>query len=230
MARPIELSRLAGALRLAHRELVALVGAGGKTTLLLALGAQLPGPVVLTTTTRMGADQTGGFPVVLGGLPEGDGPSIAWRAIEGPKAVGYRPEVVDGWFDRVDRLVVEADGARGLPFKAPTLDEPRIPARATTVVTVAGADALGRVIEDQCHRPLRVAALAGCSSYQRLTPKRAARVLLHPEGGRKGAPAAARWVVAITKVDPAGAPLVEELVDLLAPAADTVVAVASTGG
>ena len=71
---------------------------------------------------------------------------------------------------------------------------------ATAVVAVLGADALDRVIEDQCHRPLRVAALVGCSPYQRLTPERAARLLLDPDGSRRHVAPGVRFSVVLTKV------------------------------
>ncbi|MBT5139691.1 MAG: putative selenium-dependent hydroxylase accessory protein YqeC, partial [Acidimicrobiaceae bacterium] len=114
-------------------------------------------------------------------------------------------------FDMVDYVLVVADEARSLPFKAPGTFEPVVPSATTMMVSVIGADALGRVIADQCHRPLRVAALAQCQPYERLTPKAAAAVLLHPNGQRAALPERARLVVAITKVEATNAGLVEEL-------------------
>lgn len=112
-------------------------------------------------------------------------------------------------------VVVEADGARGHPAKAPADHEPVIPATATLVVAVIGSDALGRVIADQCHRPLRVAAVVGCGPYERLTPERAAVLLTSERGGRRAVPAGARFAVLVTKVDPAGSRLVDELLAAL---------------
>ena len=107
----------------------------------------------------------------------------------------------EGWFDLADHVVVEADGARQRPFKAPAEHEPVVPQRSTFVLAIMGADALGRVIWDQCHRPMRVAAVAGCEPFERLTPERAAKVLAHPDGGRKSVPADARFAVVVNRVD-----------------------------
>ena len=82
----------------------------------------------------------------------------------------------------------------------------------STVVAVMGADALDRVIEDQCHRPLRVAALVGCSPYERLTPERAARLLLDSDGSRRGVGRGVRFTVAITKVSENNRALVDRVV------------------
>lgn len=216
MAEPIELIRLANELNLGPREHIALVGGGGKTTILHALGSQLDGRVILTTTTKMGSDQDHGFRILAAGNVGSDtrevGTSIVWSRVEGNKAHGVSKEDCDRWAELVDYVVIEADGARQRPFKAPASYEPVIPETVTQMISVIGADALGRVIADQCHRPLRVAALADCEPYQRLTPSGAAAVLLHQRGARRSMPGRARFTVAITKVDPTNRDLVDELV------------------
>ncbi len=219
VADPIELGQLGGQLGLGEHEHIALVGGGGKTTLLHALGRQLGGRIILTTTTRMARDQDGGFDVVsLEDDPvaqSAQGPVLVWGQTEGSKVRGVSTDQCDRWFDRVDHVVVEADGSRQLPFKAPAPTEPIVPRSVTRMISVVGADALGRVISDQCHRPLRVAALAGCHPYERLTPAHAATVLLHPRGARQALPPGASLSVVITKVDATNRRLVEELVEEL---------------
>ena len=216
----VELNDLARALYRGGHELVSIVGGGGKTTTLFALGAQLAGTRVLTTTTKMGRDRTGGRPVLF--APSDDelvdaartsGAVVAWAADGGHKALGVTPATCDHWFDLVDHVIVEADGSRRRPFKAPMPHEPVVPASPTLLIASIGADALGRVIADQCQRPLRVAAVAGCSPYVRLTPERAARVLLDDRGSRKAQPADARFAVVVARVDDAAVPLVAELTD-----------------
>jgi probable selenium-dependent hydroxylase accessory protein YqeC len=212
------LSGVASALHLGDHSLVALVGGGGKSTLLHALGHQLTGRVVLTTTTKMGADQHGGRPVLIDPADDevsaatGSGPVMVWSRVTGHKAIGVAPSRCDAWFRLADHVVVEADGSRRQPFKAPAELEPVVPTGATTVVSVIGADALGKVIADRCHRPLRVAALAGCDPGRRLDPESAARVLVHERGMRRAVPAGAELVVAITRVDASNELLVDRLV------------------
>jgi probable selenium-dependent hydroxylase accessory protein YqeC len=239
---PVPLDEVAVALGLGRHEHVALVGGGGKTTLLHAMARQLTGRRIVTTTTKMGADQSRGLPVLVGVEPTALAPgapapaaTMVWRAVEGSKALGVAPEVCDRWFGLVDHVLVEADGSRRLPFKAPATFEPVVPATATLVVSVMGADALGRVILDRCHRPLRVAALAGCPATVRLTPEAAARVLLHPRGFRRAVPPGALFAIAVTKVDAAVEAEVAALVAAVADQAAAagldvpIVAVAATG-
>ena len=77
-----------------------------------------------------------------------------------------------------------------------------------------GADALNRVIADQCHRPLRVAAVVGCSPYERLDPVRAAILLSHPDGARRSVDNG--FGVVVTKVSSTNRPLVDHLVETMA--------------
>lgn len=218
--RVTSLAGAAEALGLGRRSLVALVGGGGKTTLLFALGRNLPAPTLLTTTTRMGRDRTGGFPRLIGPTDDElasaldhDGAVLVWRTTDERKALGYAPTEVDRWFANgaADHIVVEADGARRRPFTAPAPWEPPIPSASTHVVACIGADALGYVIADRVHRPLRVAAAAGCSPYERLTPARAAAALTSPVGMTKNVPESARFTVAVAGADPDD-PQVQDLV------------------
>ena len=202
---------------------MALVGGGGKTTLLFALGGRLPARTLLTTTTRMGRDRTGGFPCLidpsdaeLAAAFDNDGAVLAWKSIDDRKALGFGTSNVDRWFSvgAADHIVVEADGARRRPFTAPAPWEPPIPPASTHVVACIGADALGYVIADRLHRPLRVAAAARCSPYERLTPERAAEALTSTVGMMKNVPEGARFTVAINGADPDD-PQVAALVDEL---------------
>jgi len=211
---------LAAQLDLGAHEHLAVVGGGGKTTLVHHLSRALGGRRILTTTTKMGYDQDGGHPVLIdpsdAEIADIDGLTVVWRAIDEPVALGVEPESCDRWFGLVDHVVVEADGARRRPFKAPASYEPVVPSTSTLMVSVIGVDALGRVIAEGCHRPELVARLAGCSADQTLTPERAARVLLHPQGNRASLPAGARFVIVVTKVGTEQASTAAELGQALA--------------
>ena len=172
-----------------HR-VVALVGAGGKTSTLYALakeGVEAGRRVVVTTTTHM---------MPHPGLPLTD------HMEELPALLERHPAVTLGRFLRPDKLseagqpeeclrwadlvLVEADGARLRPLKAPADHEPVIPHGAAAVIATAGLDCLGKSIGEICHRPERVRALLGVGEDHILTPADVAAVLSSPQGGRKG--------------------------------------------
>lgn len=222
MDQPVALDDLAGALQLGDHELISLVGGGGKTTALFALGRQLRGTVVLTTTTKMHRGRTDGRPLLLdpsdaelADAAAADRSVLVWRTTTGDKARGVDRESCDRWFGLVDHVVVEADGARRRPLTAPGPFEPVVPSNTTTLIACVGAPAFGRVISDQCHRPLRVAALAGCSPYARLTPERLANVLLSDRGLRKDQPREARFSIMVSNVVDADRPFIRDLIDLV---------------
>ena len=206
---------LAAAFDLGPRELVAFTGGGGKTTLMMALSEQLAGRgdrVITTTTTKLGLDQTEGRTVCWSGDQAAVDDALAearWVMVlseaDDHKVLGYSPDTVDSWFrdGGVDYVLVEADGARRRPLKAPAGHEPVIPRQASLVVVVTGIDAVGRTIGDVVHRPERATELTGLPISAPVTPEVVVTILTHPEGGLQGVPPAARVIVAITKVAPA---------------------------
>ena len=202
---------------------VALVGGGGKTTLMHAIADALPAPTVATCTTKMGADQHWGKPLLLD--PSDDdllaqvseaGRVLVVGQVNGQKAIGITPARADQLFRLGLNVVCESDGSRRMPAKAPHWYEPVLASTVTLVVCVIGADALDRTIHDQCHRPLRVGAVLGCSPYDRLTPERAAHLVTSERGGRKDVLPATRHAVVVNKVTGAVAPLVQRFVNEVA--------------
>lgn len=200
---------LAPRMGLGERELVAFTGAGGKSTLMLALAKELAETgqrVLVTTTTKMGRDQFAGIRI-LGEAKKvttalsSDNLVALVTGGDDRKVTGPRPGVVDELFRSapVDYLLVEADGAHGRSLKAPAVHEPVIPQAATMVVILMGIDAVDGRLADVAHRPGQAAALTGLGMDDRLQVEHCVAVITHTEGGLKGVPAAARVVVALTK-------------------------------
>jgi molybdenum cofactor cytidylyltransferase len=211
-------------------ELISLVGGGGKTSLMFALARALPGRVVTTTTTRMFAAQTALAPAVCRAHDlEVLGPALARYGsclvvgdeVENEKVSGVDPALPGEWLARpdVDFVLVEADGARRRPIKAPAAHEPVLPPRTTLLVPVVGIDALDGRIRDVAHRPQMVCRLLNeghqssvisdqlsVISHQwrvddRLTVEAVAVLLAHRQGGLKGAPDSARVIPFLNKVE-----------------------------
>jgi molybdenum cofactor cytidylyltransferase len=210
---------LTDALRMTADESVALVGGGGKTTAMFRLAREAVergGRAITTTTTRIFGAQIALAPAHV---PAADltrervaaalgihrhvlviGPTEAGSG----KAEGVSLDLfrrLRAWFPDAC-LLNEADGSRMRPFKAPADYEPVIPTETTLVVPVVGADVFGQPLDaDHVHRPELVGALSGAPLGTPITPAIVARVLAHPQGGRKGVPPGARVVVLINKVD-----------------------------
>ncbi len=162
---------------------IAFVGGGGKTTLLYALACRAVdegAKVLITTTTHMWPHP--GIPLSEGKPQFENGVSMVGRMGDNGKVCGVD---VTGYLGLADLVLVEADGSRGLPLKAPAEHEPVIPVWVDTVIAVAGLDCVGEPIETVCHRPEQVCALLGKGPSHRLAPEDVAEVLMSPAGGRK---------------------------------------------
>ncbi|HSO27068.1 MAG TPA: selenium cofactor biosynthesis protein YqeC, partial [Anaerolineales bacterium] len=99
-------------------------------------------------------------------------------------------------------LLIEADGSRQRPLKAPADHEPPIPPSARQVVIVAGLHGLGRKLDaNTVHRPHLFGEIGDLAAGQIITPAVLARVLLHPQGGRKNLPPSARAIILLAGAD-----------------------------
>lgn len=212
---------LTDALGIGEREVVALVGGGGKTTSMYRICAEaaIRGRFAVASGTARFTEPSGGARVpVLVDEDEG-------RLLDAVRrAQGRHPWVIaaagHGSKERllpisnamvaklaeeaaVALLILEADGSAMRAFKAPAGHEPAVPPAATLLVAIVGADIFGRPLtEELVHRPERVTALSGAAGGSPVTPGVVAEVLGHPAGGRKALPAAARFAVLINKVTP----------------------------
>lgn len=167
-----------------RKGVTAVIGGGGKTTLLRTLGEELArsgARVILATTTKFLPFP--GIETVPGGEREiakalGRRPLVCATAPWGKSGkLAESPVPMTRLAALADYVLVEADGSAGLPLKAHAPHEPVIPAEAARTILVVGASGFGRAIRDAAHRPERYAALAGCEIETAVTPEIAARVL-----------------------------------------------------
>jgi len=206
---------LLNALRISHPARVAMVGAGGKTTALFQLARQLKAPVVVTATAHMGIWQItqADRHLIAESAAElealwssrGDVTLVTGR-IAGERTHPVSEDTINWLREACDNdnipLLVEADGSRQMPLKAPAAHEPPMPSFANTVVTVAGLSGLGKSLdEEHVFRPEIFAALGGMEMGAPVTPDALVRVLLHPAGGLKNIPAGARRVALLNQAD-----------------------------
>lgn len=140
---------------------VAVIGSGGKSTLLREMAREASGRgvrVALATTTHFLAFE--GMPLVTSG--EQDDVRAALSR-DGIACVGTptgdslgrlgAPALGIGGLARVaDLVVVEADGSKRLPLKAHASHEPVVPPEATVTVDVVGASGFGRPLREAMHR------------------------------------------------------------------------------
>jgi probable selenium-dependent hydroxylase accessory protein YqeC len=211
---------LTEALGIQAKEVISLVGAGGKTTLMFRLAKELflIGKNVVTTTTTKILEPTSGETKFL--FIDSDGRKIqdfvqchldqyhhvtvAQERLGSGKLKGISPNLVNELWDShgMDAMIVEADGAAGRPVKAPREEEPVIPSSTTLVVAILGVDGLDSELnEGNVFQPERVSKMTGIPMGERLTEEAMAILMTHPDGIIKGTPSSSRVIAFLNKVD-----------------------------
>jgi probable selenium-dependent hydroxylase accessory protein YqeC len=211
---------LAESLGLEPREVISLVGAGGKTTLMFRLARELllAGEKVVTTTTTkileptseetpllfVHSDEEELKQFLLQRIHQYHQITIASERIESRKLKGVSSNLVDELWGvhEINKMIVEADGAAGRPVKAPREREPIIPSSTTLVVAILGVDGVGiELNEENVFQAGRISKITGIPIGEKLTDEAMAVLMTHPEGISKGAPLSSRIVAFINKVD-----------------------------
>jgi len=203
-------------------EVLSLVGAGGKTTLMFALARELAAPkklVITTTTTKIFYPSSSDTPYVL--VSEKDDEIADFilnkaekyghitiaseNIVSSGKLKGLDPELIAGLcrLKPVSCIIVEADGAAGRPLKAPNIDhEPVIPQNSSLVIPVVGIDALGcELSEAHVFRSEIAAKLSGNALGDVVSPDTVATLMTHPSGIICGSPVQSRIVPFVNKTD-----------------------------
>lgn len=159
---------------------IAVVGGGGKTSLIFRLCRELRQKgkrVAISTTTHMKYEPSMPF------APDGD-ISAAVKALEseGYVIAGHKEEEtekISALSDEqlvklkkcCDIMLIEADGAKNRPIKVPEAWEPAIPEMAGIVISVVGLDCLGKPIRQTAHRMERTAEFLRKSPDAPVTPQ-----------------------------------------------------------
>ena len=154
--------------------IIAVVGSGGKTTLIKGLAAQYRSEgktVLVTTSTHMFIEEdtllTDDADTIIQALTE---TGYAMAGIpDGVKIKALSQETFAAVCARADVVLVEADGSRGLPLKYPNASEPVIPDGADRILVVWGPPGPDKPARDVCHRLELVLQCLGITEDTRIT-------------------------------------------------------------
>lgn len=191
---------------LTNKEVVAFVGGGGKSSVIEKISSELKElkkKVIITTTTHIYMPEKN---VVLEENLDKIQHEIDKNSVVtvGIPCGNQKLKAVSDLFlaklaDLCDVLLIEADGSKHMPIKAPADYEPVIPPYATLVVGVAGLDCLGKPIGDISHRPELLANILNKKTDDILIPKDVAIILEHANGQKKNV--TSRYEIILNKVD-----------------------------
>ena len=142
-----------------RKGVTAIIGSGGKTSLMLRLCRDLPGTVIVCTSTRIFPPEE--LPLVTEPIRELPFEKLCAGV---PAEQGKLAAPVQSFEELAalaDYVLVEADGSKGLPLKAHLDHEPVIPSCANQTIQVLGLSGIGRPIREAAHRPEVYASLCG---------------------------------------------------------------------
>ena len=211
--------KLAEAFDVQKGDIVAFVGAGGKTSALVTLGRELASigwRVLATTSTRIGREQLDwmpgsisyqGEPTPISALLQSKRFVFVYDRIQADKAHGLSPDHINEMLASIefDICLVEADGARMLPLKAPKPHEPTIPQLATLVIPIMSLSVLGKPLDE--NNVYNARFLAEHYGYAMGEPVRAAwlaRMLQDDAMLLKNIPASAKVIPLLNQVPRSG--------------------------
>ena len=205
------------ALGISSGDVVAFVGAGGKSGAILAVSGGLTEEgmkVIVAPTTKMLSSEANSIGPLVTSEEARDLRAKTERALsEAPAVVlgsgmlsknrigGVEPGWVGDLAELADVVLVEADGSRRRPIKGTAHHEPAIPDAATLVVAVGNVRALGNPVDvEHVHRPEIFSDLTGIGQGQSITPRAFAIAL--SQGSLARVPQSAKTAALITGVQP----------------------------
>jgi probable selenium-dependent hydroxylase accessory protein YqeC len=198
-------------------DVVSIVGSGGKTTLMYHLAHELIEQgkrVITTTTTKIFPPHPSESPRLIISDNEKVLLNKAQELIQkekhvtlaegftGPKLKGLSPTLIDKIHEQeiADVILIEADGAKHCPLKAPNETEPVIPSSTTLTLPVVGLDGIGKTnTKEYVFRPQYFFRLTGIKEGELITSESVSRVILHSEGLTRGTPEKAKVVLILNK-------------------------------
>jgi len=202
---------------LAQNELICVVGAGGKTTTILKLARELKRHakrVLVTTTTAMYYPCEGDCDeVIVDSVPDSgiftrvkeSGIIVFGRKVSNVnKLLSVDKEFLEELHKEnlFNYILVEGDGSKQRPIKAPAFYEPVIPESTTKTIGVIGLDSLGKKIDSNyIHRPELFCKVTGREIGGVIGEEEIARLIVSPEGLFKAVPRGSQKYLLLNKAE-----------------------------
>ena len=189
-----------------NSDLVAWVGAGGKSTLIFTLANTLYEKCIITTSTHLSFDQisTADHFTEINSTEQFDSLDLekyeGTHLITGPesqiepgKVTGIKQEIFYSLLNKCKKInlpvFIESDGSKNKPLKAPAKHEPAIPKGVNKVCVVVGLSAIGKQLTHEAvHRPELFSSLIKKPLGSKITWNDIYKLVINEEGSQKAIP------------------------------------------
>lgn len=190
---------------------ITFIGAGGKTSLMFFAAKELKKSkrsVLVTTTTKIYFPNFGEFDYYFN-IKYFEPKDFYGRITvvgkyinEEGKIIGLNEEEIFSIAKNFDFILVEGDGAKNLPIKAPLENEPVIPSFSDVVMGVIGIDCFNkRISEKTVFRLERFCQVTNSKKGDIIDEYVISKLINSPFGLFKNSPLSSRKIVGINKVD-----------------------------
>ena len=191
--------KLSDYLSLAKKDVIAFVGAGGKTTMMFKLAEELrlSNKVLVTTTTKIYLPLKDKYDFICTdedkmynyiNMKE-SGIYILGQGINKEnKILGLEEKHLEKLTPYFDYILIESDGAKEKQLKAWNEFEPVIYSKTTKTVGIIDIQSLGMLInEDKVHRSKIFCEITGSQQGDTVKLEHLTKLVMHPQGLFKGA-------------------------------------------
>lgn len=180
---------------LEEKEVISIVGAGGKTSLLFQLGKDLKKDdckVLLTTTTKIYRPKKEAYDFLC--IDESEFLKVAKSSENGiyvygtkvneeNKIIGLTEEQLDKLLKYFDYILIEADGSKKKQIKGWNENEPVVYKKSTRTIGVLDIRVLGMdICERNVHRKEAFCRITYGQEGEKITYKHLVSLIVHPQG------------------------------------------------
>lgn len=173
-------------------DIITVVGAGGKTTLMFTLGEELrkDNKVLITTTTRIYMPETHQFDFVEIN-PNGFSKEVSKKGIyiygesldDENKIKGLKLECLEKQLHKFDYVLIEGDGSKKKPIKGWRENEPVISIKTTKTIGVLSIEVIGKEInEENVHRVDRFLDITNSNMNDIINLDKVISLIFHEKG------------------------------------------------
>ena len=178
---------------LGEKDVVCLVGAGGKTSLMFQLAGEarsLGYRTLVSTTTKIFVPEQDQYDAIdLNGrgftdsTPEEAGIYVAGKPVSTIKMSGLSEDILSACVRQFDLTLLEADGAARKPLKGWLQTEPVIPAFTTHTIGIIDIQTVGKIVtDDLVHRLDCFCKITGARKGDRVTTDHLVKIIFHEQG------------------------------------------------
>ena len=212
---------------LENQELISITGGGGKTTSMFKLARELlkhdKKVLVSTTTAIMKPDKSKYEKLYLAQDTDyktieasSSGITVLGSKINKiNKLIGVEQQIIDEIFKskKFDYIIVEADGSKRKPIKAPASHEPVIPSLTTKTIGIIGMDAVGqKIYEGNVHRASLFSQVTNSKLGDCIDENSIYNLIVSPEGIFKNSPLESQKYIILNKSETKSRNLVSQKV------------------